>query len=829
LRQQLDELDESGVLAGVLTGGGSATPQLVAATFLRAVAALAEHDPVLVVVDDAQWIDDASAGAIATLARRIEIDRVAVVVASREPLAWWHPTGRPSMVLEGLAEPDAVALLADVAGVAPDPARHCWQLTGGNPLALLALGPHWRGEIGDEPAALPQRLREALDERLAAAVGAEPALLALALDRTGEESVLRDAVPGWDRMVDAGLDGGVLERLDGRLQFTHPLLRARVLDASSTAARRSVHAALADATADVDLHRHARAWHLAESVTGPDDEVAELLAQAADHYRRGGAPREALVTFRRAADLSADHRSRASRCIDAAEMAWLVGDHPLVEDLLDEAASHCDDTAIRGRIAVIRGQERTWQRGPLFGYELLRREAEYIRDDEPGLAATCLGYATFSALVAVRVDLALEVSERAVALSAGATDPAAVLGAQAARGSALILAGRGSEADPLLDPVEQLAVAAATAGRTEAEHLVQMVAMAHAYRERWERARDLLTGLIQRGRATRALDAVALATGTLAEVSMRTGRWAEAYGLIRTIVDEEWGEPGTRCWPQAFLARVCAALGREEECREQVGAALEVALPMGLVVVEAWANAALGLLELGRGRPHQAVLHLDRVAEIWTRGSVGEPGALWWEGDHLDALVACGEVGLAKERLRAIERELDATGRGYAAVVAARGRALLAPDDDAEALFADAVACAEAFLSPFELGRTLLARARYRQRLGLDGAASDAERAAALFDALGAVDWARQARGRDGEAGRLALIDQLTAAELRVALTVARGLTNREASIDLCVSTKTIDYHLGNIYRKLGVRTRTEMAARLLGAAPGNEVGDTVS
>ncbi|WP_334144991.1 AAA family ATPase, partial [Rhabdothermincola sp.] len=460
LRQRLDELDESGVLAGVLTGGGSATPQLVAATFLRAVAALAEHEPVLVVVDDAQWIDDASAGAIATLARRIEVDRVAVVVASREPLAWWHPTGRQSMVLEGLAEPDAVALLADAAGLTPDSARHCWRLTGGNPLALLALGPHWRGEIGDEPAALPQRLRDALDERLAAAVGAEPALLALALDRTGDESLLRDAVAGWDRMVDAGLDGGVLERLDGRLQFTHPLLRARVLDASSAAERRSVHAALADAAASADVHRQARAWHLAESVTGPDDEVAELLTQAADHYRRSGAPREALVAFRRAADLSVQPDERAARYIDAAEMAWFVGDHPLVDELLDEATDQSDAPAIRGRVAAARGQQQTWLHGPLAGYELLRREADAIERDQPALAAICLGFATFSALVAVRVHLALEVSERALELSIGSDDAFAVLGAHAARGSALILAGRAGEADAFLDPVEQLAVAA---------------------------------------------------------------------------------------------------------------------------------------------------------------------------------------------------------------------------------------------------------------------------------------------------------------------------------------------------------------------------------
>jgi DNA-binding CsgD family transcriptional regulator len=820
LHADLDELDEDGLLSALVATGGSATPQLVAATFLRAVAALAERSPVLVIADDAQWIDDASADALATLARRTEIDRVAVVVASRVPLAWWHPTGCSELHVAGLAERDALDLLGATAELQGDAARRCWMLTGGNPLALLALGPQWRDGAGGEDATLPERLREALDERLATVTGGDAVMLAVALDRTGDESVLRKAVPDWDGVVDLCLDQDILDRADGRLLFAHPLLRARVLDASTAAARRAMHAAIAEA-ADADPHRHARAWHLAESLVGPDEGVAELLTDAARDYRQSGAPREALGAFTRAARISVDPDRGADHLIDAADMAWFIGDHALVDQLLDDASSRSTAPAVRGRVAIIRGQQQTWQRGPLAAHDLLRREAGAIERDEPALAAACLGFATFSALVAMRIDLALEASERAVALAGAGDDVIALLGAHAARGSALVLAGRAAEADPFLEPVEQLALAAAETGTTDAEHLVQMVAVAHTYRERWDRARELLTGAIQRGRAAGALEVVAFGTGVLAEVSVRTGRWAEAYGLVRTVVDEEWGDPGVRSWPRAYLARVSAALGREDECRSEAAAALEVAGPRGLAVVEAWACAALGLLELGRDRPHAAVAHLDRVAELWRRGGIGEPGALWWEGDHLDALVACGDRGRAKELLHDLEREIDLTGRGYAVVVCARGRALLAPDDAAEALFADAVAAAEAFSSPFELARTLLARVRHRRRLGHAGATTDAERSAALFETLGAVDWARLARGREGEPGRVAPLDQLTASELRVAMAVARGLTNREASIDLCVSAKTVDYHLGNIYRKLGVRTRTEMTARLLGADPG--------
>lgn len=820
LRARLDQLDESGLLAALLsTGGATTAQQLVAATFLRAVTGAAEEAPVLVVVDDAQWIDDASAATVATLARRIELDRVAVVVASRRPLAWWHPTGRPELTVSGLDELDALALLADRTGLDPTAARRCWAYTGGNPLALLAVGPHWRNEPGLDPKTLPQRLQEALDERLAPAAGTERALLALALDRTGDETVLAHAISQWERAVDLAMDAGILDRADGALRFSHPLLRARLLERSTTAERRATHAALA-AAATAPAYRHARAWHLADALSGPDDRVAALLAEAGWTCRQQGATQEALEAYRRAAAISTDAATRAGLLIDAADMAWFVGDHRLVDDLLDEAARHCDEAVIRGRIAVIRGQQRTWLQGPLAGLELLRREAGSIASCQPALAAACLGFATFSALVAAQIDQALEVSEQAVELASGGDDPGVLLGAHVSRGLALILAGRAGEADPFLEPVEALAVAAAGAGVTDAEHLVQMVALAHTYRERWERARELFVGVIERGRRAGASEAVAFATAVLSELCLRTGRWVEAYGLIRTSLDDEWGAPGVRAWGRAVLARACAALGREEECRTEAAAALEVAQPMGLAVAEAWACSALGLLELGSGRPEAALVHLDRVAGIWERGAVGEPGALWWEGDHLDALVACGERERATERLAAVEREAERTGAGYAVVVSARGRALLAGDEEAETRFTQAVGAAEAFCSPFELARTLLARAAQRRRVGHPGASGDVERASTVFEALGAAGWVRVARGPGRRIDRTSVLDELTPAELRVAMAVARGLTNREASIDLCVSPKTVDYHLGNIYRKLGVRTRTEMTARLLEGEP---------
>ncbi len=230
-------------------------------------------------------------------------------------------------------------------------------------------------------------------------------------------------------------------------------------------------------------------------------------------------------------------------------------------------------------------------------------EAEAIAEEAAPQAAVCAAFASAAATMGLRADLALSAAQRAAAIADGSGDLPAQLAAQCAMGSALQLVGAQAAADELLGPVEELAVAAAEAGMTEAEHLVTYVYLAHGYAERWDRSRDIITGQLRRARTAGAFDLVAQANSTMTELAMRTGRWAEGYGLMRTTVEDgDWGIPGERAVASGVFARVCAALGREEECRTASAAALETALRTGVPVAEAWARSALGLLELGAGR-----------------------------------------------------------------------------------------------------------------------------------------------------------------------------------------------------------------------------------
>lgn len=810
-----DELDESGLLDAVADGTVSASAARVAAAFLDVVTRLAERTPVLVVADDAHWIDGPTSTAVATLARRAEIDRVAVLVGSRAPLAWWHATGAPTLELAGLDEQASTALLRRIADLDERRARECWLATGGSPLALIELGPTWASSAEATPLRIPERIERAIDERLAAVDGAvATALLVAALEPSGD--VRRLELATAPRAIDGAVAARILERAGDVVRFAHPLVRARVVSCAAIEDVRAAHRALAGAAAAVG-DSEGSLWHRAECAAGPDEQLAGELFDLAQTCRRRGATREWLLAAQRASQFGEDRDEAGWRLADAVDAAWYLSDHATVEQLYQDVRRLSDAPRVRGKAAMAYGQEVTWRDGPLAGYRFLMGEAEAIAVEAASQAAICAAFASASATIAVRADLALSAARRSVAIAATSDDLVAQFTAQCALGSALQLVGDQAAADELLDPVEQVGVAAADAGMTDAEYLVSQVCLAHGYAERWDRAIELVTGVLRRGRNAGALDLIAQANTTMSELALRTGRWSEAYGLIRTTIDDpDWGVPGERAWAHAVHARVCASLGREDECRAAAATALELAFPSGFAVAEVWARSALGLLELGAGRAEAALVQLDQVQAVFDASEFVEPGTVWWHGDQLDALVAVGDLARLKERVGVVEAIAERTGRRYALTVAARARAYLDDPDVAERSFAEAIEHATALGSPFELARTHLARAQHRARHGLPGAAEDGRRASALFESLGASVWAARASDQPSPATALA-VDRLTQSELRVAMAVARGLTNRQAAIELYLSTKTVDYYLQSIFRKLGVRTRTEMARAVLG------------
>jgi DNA-binding CsgD family transcriptional regulator len=269
----------------------------------------------------------------------------------------------------------------------------------------------------------------------------------------------------------------------------------------------------------------------------------------------------------------------------------------------------------------------------------------------------------------------------------------------------------------------------------------------------------------------------------------------------------------------AFLARVEAARGMEDACREHAAAALATASRLGIGAAELWARHALAVLALGAGRPADAVEHLDRIAADTTEWGIAEPGVLWWQADHVVALVACRREEEAREAAARLDEDALRTGRGFACAAAAWCRAVLcAADCDPEADFAAALDGFQTIGAQFERARVLLARGRARIRRATDdaGGRRDLAECRTIFDRLGARAWAEQARAALGEKIQdiePTLAMRLTPAELRVALAVGGGASNREAADQLFVSLKTVDFHLQNIYRKLDVHSRTQLAA----------------
>ena len=284
--------------------------------------------------------------------------------------------------------------------------------------------------------------------------------------------------------------------------------------------------------------------------------------------------------------------------------------------------------------------------------------------------------------------------------------------------------------------------------------------------------------------------------------------------------------PVNRAWASAFLAHLDAAAGRAELCRQRAADAVRKGSATGTGVALLWAGHAMGLLEIGSGRWTEAARQLDRVAALTDALGRRLPGAVWWQGDHIEALVRAGRHDDAARALDRLVRERAVGEQSWPAGVAARGRAMLTADlEVALGELTVSIERAESIPAPFEAARSRLIRG---ERLVASGSGEsgrkDLRDALESFDRLGATAFAERTRSLLGEPvtarSTVSLADLLTPAELRVALAVAKGATNREVGADLFVSVKTVDYHLQNIYRKLNLRSRTELALRVSQVSP---------
>lgn len=816
--------------SAVAVGPPVATDRFAAcAAMLSLLAAAAESKPLLVLVDDLQWLDASSVDAILFAARRLAFEGVVVFLAVREGEAGSVDlSGLPVLQLRGLGEAASLELLdrSDEARVSPAVALRLHQATRGNPLGLLELPglltPAQRDGREPLPEPLPSgpRLEQAFLKRLSGLPPAtQRALLVAAAAESSDVATVRRALQFREIAADAlhPAEAAGLVATDGvHLRFRHTLIRSAIYHAATPASRREAHAALAQAL-DAEHVADRRAWHLAAAATEPDEAVARPLEEAAARSLSRSGFAAASRGFGRAASLTPSATSRARRYFAAAQAADLAGQHEAVVRYLDEAAACRPDAGLRLEIQRLRAVAEMWVRRPMTAHRLLVAEAATSHD--AGMAAVLLAEAAVPCFMAGEVDLALQTARRAYegATASGREVPLVVNTIMA---EALVLAGEATAASPLVDLSLHLAMTAGPAAFREVQYLpFSLVAL-----ERYDEARLLIAGTASMARDASAVGILPYVLAILCELEFRTGNWAAAYatGTESVRLSEETGQRSGGAYGLVCLARVEAALGMDAECQEHLALATDLARAHGLGSIFVYAGATAGLLDLGQARLEQALVHLEDVASLVRSLGGAEPNVVQWQPDLIETLARMGRTADATLALQDLERQAEHTGGVWAQAAAARCRGYLAAAADFETYFARALELHQRRPSPFEIARTRLCLGevlrRNRRRIE---ARQHIYEALHAFERLGAEPWAARARAEllaTGEKGRprnLPSSRRLTPQELQIALAVAGGARNREAAAHLFLSPKTIEGHLSRIYHKLDIRSRTELV-RLL-------------
>lgn len=644
---------------------------------------------------------------------------------------------------------------------------------------------------------------------------------AVALDTTGEIRVVRAAL--HELGVDQGAllaaeVSGILHFAGDRVDFIDPARRSQAAAALTSSQRRAMHGVLAGVLTE-PRHRSQRAEHLASAAVGPDREAALALAELGTLATERGELAEAGELYMRAGGLSPDPEDRAANLLKAGDACWNSGEYTAARAAFDAAYSGSIQPVLRADIALQLGQLDMYQRGPRYGRDLLVAAADAVEPHDPDRAAMLLLHAASAVMLSSDVAGSLGIAHRACALAArgdGTTVvPASLILAFLSR-----LHGDRLAFDAVFPGLSELAEAVKDTDAPEADLFLQLVGMSHVYAEHWDAGRSFLTALAHRAERRSRSATAALASATLAELCWRSGRWDEAWTLATSDLVTGVTLVGARLWLLAFTAHLDSGYGRADDCRMRARAALSEGEPKGFGTTSVWAYHALGLLELGLGHPVAAAAHLDHLDAIATAHEIVDPNVVWWQADHVEALVRSGRRHEAARALKRFAASAELCGGVWASATTWRCHALLAGSiEDAERCFAESLGEHDGLAAPFELARTLLCRAERRVSAGalLDPAA-DLSEAIAIFDALGAASWSAQGcalRDTIASGGEATDTELLSPAERRVADAVASGMSNREVAATLYVSERTVEFHLHNVYRKLDVHSRTQLVRRL--------------
>ncbi|MEU8894221.1 AAA family ATPase [Nocardia sp. NPDC048505] len=788
---------------------------LVGLAVLSLLAEESTEGPLLCLIDDAHWLDRASAETLLFVARRLDAEGVAVIFATRAGEHDFPAPGLPELRVAGLRQ-DAAAALVD--SRAPDlaPAVRYRLLTEayGNPLALLELPAVLAAEApgsGPNPLPLTQRLQVAFHGQVSRLpVATRTLLLVAAAAGTDELAVVLRAGETLGAGVgdlQAAADAG-LAHTDGRtVGFRHPLLRSAVYQGAPLAQRLAVHAALAatrTAPEDADL----RAWHLAAAATGPDEKTAAALEDSADRARRRSGYSGAVAAYERAAGLSTDPVARVRRLVAAAETAGEAGQLARAQVLAERAAAQTADPLLRARLDLVSATAEFGAGKPQSAHHRLLDGAAAVRALDPVRATRMLGQAVHTAWYLG----ARELDEVAAQLSAVPLPDGEPL-TPISRYTVAAMTGRYTV---------DLRAAAAAARRNGADSprdLVQMCGTGLVVGQDdqvTELARELIAECREQGRLAllptllffRAEAEVALGRPTEARLAA-----TEGLRIASDIGQAHWVSQQAAC-----LAYLAALEGAEQQCRALAGQALAEELGGADAPGATWTHAALGLLELGQGKVDSALGRFELLAV--------EPAAHHVIGlrtlpDLLEAAVRLGAAERAGDALERLETWAANSAQPWVAALAHRCRALTAPDSSAERHFRSAL---ELGGRPFEQARTQLLYGEWlrRARRKVD-ARTQLQPALETFDRLAATPWADRARTELAALGAgttarpvAGVLAALTPQELQIVRLAAQGLSNRDIAAQLFLSPRTVGHHLYKAYPKLGVVSRGELSGLAL-------------
>lgn len=773
---------------------GPADQFLVGAALVTLLATAARERPLLLIVDDAQWVDDATGQALTFALRRLSASRVALLAAVREcpAAAVWQAL--PVLPIAPLTDAQARLLLAQRSGGIGEPrAARILRLADGNPLALreLPIDSEDSAGIGCGPVSFGPRLRAAFADRLAALTPRVRTLLTVvaAEDRgtlcpiSAAASELGVTAADWESALAAGL----LTVTDGRAEMRHRLLCGAAYDAASTAERRAVHLALADALHGAE-NGELRTWHLAAVLDGPNPTLARGLADGVERVRARAGALAAAAVLRRAAAITPDTDTAGVRLAGAARFAWEGGDVESARRLLTLAEARTAPVAIAAASGGLPGLLEFVAGDPAKAHVLLLRDAEAI-DEGPETTAT-------------------------VADShwkGGGPDLAAGLRLLADRAD--WCAGRA--ADLPLDG--QLEAVGAAAAPIAAAHLLPPAAQ-----------------LLEWGLAERALEPYLRVAGglrnsgdrpaalgllpQLAVVQFATGHWEEGESTLAEAFELATGAGAdnilAHCWN--LRARLAAQRGDADTVAGSVDRALALARPHAVPVLIGGAYWHHGFHSLTTGDAESAYRRL-RALYLLGHEAAHPTLARLATLDTVEAACRVGRVDEAAEYAELIADWARRSRARWALSTAYSCRALLAEEDRAEHYYRRAVAVGDARHTSFGRARAQLLYGKWLRRVRRRRDAAEQLRSAAdAFDLIGATAWAVRTRSELELTGTGAKPSgtgstPLTAQESQVAKLAAQGLTNREIGAELFLSPRTVGHHMSRVLEKLGLTSRSEL------------------